>query len=120
MITLAILLGLAPPALARVASIRTTAPLADRSDQAVKAAFTEAVEAAVRGAVAMGLSHVALNEAVVLRDAVFVEILATDRPEEASPPPQQQPSPPRDEGTVDPTPEPALLSAGASAPASDR
>jgi hypothetical protein len=75
---LALVMAVGTPALARVAAIRTAAPIADSSDAAVEAAFVEAVEAAVRGAVAMGLSRVALRDAVVLQDAVLVEIVATD------------------------------------------
>jgi hypothetical protein len=75
---LALVMAVATPGLARVAAIRTAAPIADRSDAAVEAAFVEAVEAAVRGAVAMGLSRVALRDAAVVGDAVLVEIVATD------------------------------------------
>jgi hypothetical protein len=81
---LVIALGLVPilatSAAARVAAIRTTAPLADPSESAVETAFSEAIEAALRGALAMGLPRVAVNRALILRDVVLVEILATDAP----------------------------------------
>ncbi len=86
-VTALLTLGLAMPAFARVAAIRTAAPITDHSDQGVKAAFAEAVESAVRGAVAMGMSHVALNDARVLEDVVLVEILATDAPGSDAPTP---------------------------------
>jgi hypothetical protein len=71
-------LSIVSPALARVAAIQTSAPLADQSEASIKAAVKQAVEIAVRGAVAMGLPRVHLDDAVVLNDAVVIQILATD------------------------------------------
>jgi hypothetical protein len=72
-------LALAATAEARSADIQTTAPLADHSDGAIQAAVTQALRIAIRGAIAMGFSHVALRNAVVLEDAVAVQIVAADR-----------------------------------------
>jgi hypothetical protein len=85
---------LATPALARVASIETTAPLADQSEDSIKAALEQAVSTAVRGAVAMGFLWVHVRQAVVFTDLVSVQILASDR-ELGS----------EDEATGDPAPE---------------
>jgi hypothetical protein len=52
--------------------------IAEPSDVSVQAAFVEAVEAATRGALTMGLPRVALRQVFLLRDAVLVEIVATD------------------------------------------
>jgi hypothetical protein len=86
------------PALARVAAIETSAPLADHSDEAIKAAITQAVVTAVRGAVAMGLPWVQVRNATVLSELVTVQILATDvepEEEEAEPDPDHPPQPAR-------------------------
>lgn len=70
--------AVASPALARMAVIETTAPLQDHAEQSIQAAFKEAVESAVRGAVAMGLTWVEISRALVLQDLVIAQILATD------------------------------------------
>ena len=70
--------ALATPALARVASIETTAPLADQSEGSIKAALEQAVLTAVRGAVAMGFQWVHVRQAVVFTDLVSVRVLASD------------------------------------------
>ncbi len=70
--------SLRPEGTARLATIETTAPLPDRSDPSVRAALKEAVESAVRGAIAMDFSWVEVTEALVLQDRVTVRILATD------------------------------------------
>ena len=77
---LAVLLIVAPasPSAATVATIATTAPLEDHRDQSVNAAFRAALKAAVAGATAMGLPWVRISHALVLEDAVAVQILATD------------------------------------------
>jgi hypothetical protein len=71
-------LTLATPALARVAAIETTAPLADQSEDSIKAAIRQAVLTAVRGAVAMGLQWVQVRQARVFTDLVSVQIVASD------------------------------------------
>jgi anti-sigma regulatory factor (Ser/Thr protein kinase) len=68
----------ASPAAAKVAAIQTTAPLQDHAEQSVKTAILEAVQAAVTGAMAMGLPWVQINKALVLENAVAVQIVATD------------------------------------------
>jgi hypothetical protein len=95
--TLGLVVLVAPPGWARVATIETTAPLGDHSEASIKAAVTEAVQTALRGAVAMGLSRVHLNHALVLDDAVVIQLLAADADEEALPdesaPEADQPEP---------------------------
>jgi hypothetical protein len=86
--------ALVTPALARVASIETTAPLADQSEDSIKAALEQAVSIAVRGAVAMGFLWVHVRQAVVFTDLVSVQILASDRE-----------LPTEDEAPADPAPE---------------
>jgi hypothetical protein len=68
----------AAPSAAKMATIQTTAPLRDHGEQTVKRAIQDAVESAVTGAIAMGLPWVQLGRAIVLEDAVAVQILATD------------------------------------------
>ena len=73
-----------PAALAGGALIETTAPLADHSQESVKAAVIAAIDKAVRGAAAMGFAWLQLREAQVSGDQVAIQILATDeRPEDA-------------------------------------
>ncbi len=72
-------LVLVTPALARVAAIETTAPLADHSAEAIKAAIKQAVLTAVRGAAAMGFEWVQVRRAVVFTDLVSVQVLASDQ-----------------------------------------
>lgn len=73
------------PVLAAVASIETSAPLADHSPEAIEAAVTEAVVTAVRGALAMGLSWVSVRSATVHDELVTVEVVATDiEPDDAA------------------------------------
>jgi len=82
-ITFLLVLSLASPSLARVAAIQATAPLKDHSEQSVTTAVKEAVETAVRVAVAMGLPWVKVHRALLGEDAVSVEVLATEMdPEE--------------------------------------
>ncbi len=77
-ITFLLVLSLASPTLARVAAIQATASLKDHSEQSVTTAVKEAVERAVRVAVAMGLPWVKVHRALLREDAVSVEILATE------------------------------------------
>jgi hypothetical protein len=86
--------ALATPALARVASIETTAPLTDQSEDSIKSALEQAVLTAVRGAVAMGFVWVHIRQAVVFTDLVSVRILASDSELRSE-----------DEAMVDPAPE---------------
>ena len=64
------------PGAATVATIATTAPLEDHQEQSV--ALRAALKAAVAGAQAMGLAWIQISRALVLDDAVAVQILATD------------------------------------------
>jgi hypothetical protein len=75
---LAVVLATASPSAATVASIAMTAPLQDHEEQSVNAALQTALEAAVKGAMAMGLRWVRMSHALVLEDAVAVQIVATD------------------------------------------
>jgi hypothetical protein len=67
------------PAVAGGALIETTAPLADRSEESVKAAVIAAIDKAVRGASAMGFAWFQLRDAQVSEHEVAVQILATDK-----------------------------------------
>jgi hypothetical protein len=81
-LTLLLLVSVASPALARTTTIETSAPLEDQSEQSIRAALMEAVESAVREAVAQGYSWVRLTQAQVHEDEVTVRLLASDtRPE---------------------------------------
>jgi ABC-type iron transport system FetAB permease component len=62
--------------LAAMAAIETVAALEDESDEAVTTAVERAVQAAVRGAVAMGLPVVEVRAARVLPGMVTVQVLA--------------------------------------------
>ena len=75
---LLLVLGVASPGLARIAAIETTAPLSDHAEQSVRAALEDAVDTAVKGAVAMVLHWYKISKAVVLEDQVAVRIFATD------------------------------------------
>jgi hypothetical protein len=74
-----------PSAAAGAALIETTAPLADRSEESVKAAVKAAIDQAVRGAAAMGFEWFELRDAQVSGNEVAVQILATnDAPDDAA------------------------------------
>jgi hypothetical protein len=79
-LALGLLLAVVPaaPSAATVATIATTAPLEDHQEQSVNAALRAALKAAFTGAAAMGLPWVQISRALVLDDAVAVQILATD------------------------------------------
>jgi len=59
-----------------VALIETTVPLDDTSDAGISAAVNKALNSAVRGAMAMGLSWVQLQRAYVSGGYVGVQVLA--------------------------------------------
>ena len=69
-------LMVAAPAGAAIVSIETSAPVADSSDESIKAALREAVEASVESAMAMGIGGVWLDRAVLMEDRVVVRLLA--------------------------------------------
>ena len=75
---LTLVLLVASPSLARVATIETTASLTDHSPASIHAAFDEAVRTAARGAVAMGLPHLQVRRALVMDDAVIIQLFAAD------------------------------------------
>jgi hypothetical protein len=58
--------------------IETAAPLKDHAEPSIQAAFKEALQTAMRGAVAMGLPWVKVSRTLVLEDMVTVQLLATD------------------------------------------
>jgi hypothetical protein len=68
----------AGPSSATVVRIETAATFADASEESVNVALHEAVESSIKGAAAMGLSTVWLDQAFVLDDRVVVRIFATD------------------------------------------
>ena len=97
-LTLLLVLSVASPVLARVATIETTAPLRDHGEQSITTALKDALEIAVKGALAMGLSWVRVSNAVVLENVVAVQIIATDTEpgqaqEEEGAPPGNRPGP---------------------------
>jgi len=71
-------LVVAAPAGATMVRIETAATLSDQSDTSLDAALKQAVEKSIRGAAAMGLSFVWLDQAFVFRGRVVVRMLATD------------------------------------------
>ncbi len=82
-VALLLVLAVASPALATVATIETTVPLPGHSEQAIRTAVTQAVRTAARGAAAMGLPWIQLRQALVFEDMVAVQVIATDtKPEE--------------------------------------
>jgi len=86
--------ALATRARAGVASIETTTPLTDQSEDSIKTALEQAVRTAVQGAVAMGFQWVHVRQAVIFTDMVSVRILASDSEPESE-----------DEAAADPAPE---------------
>jgi hypothetical protein len=84
LIPLAFLLVLATstPGLARVVKIETTAPLTDRSDASIELALKSAVDVCVRGATAMGLAWIRLQQAALAGDHLVVRMVASDEDQE--------------------------------------
>ncbi len=64
------------PAQAQGAAIETTAPLADKSEASINAALDSALESAVRGAAAMGLTRVEILSVYVGDSFVAVQVIA--------------------------------------------
>ncbi len=96
-ISLLLVLAMSSPGWARVVKMETAAPLTDQSDASVDRALKGAVATCVRGALAMGLSSIWLNRAVLAGDHVIVQMIATDDDEEdedeAAAPAPEPPSP---------------------------
>src|SRR5262249_22220255 len=65
------------PGWARVVRMKTVVNLTDRSDPAVKA-LRKAFDTSLRGAVAMGFSHIRVDAIQVLQDTVVLATVATD------------------------------------------
>lgn len=83
---LMVLLGVTLPAAAATVIIETAAPLADRSEESVKLALREAVEASIQSAMAMGIVGVRLESAVLHESRVVVRLRAFigEQPEETA------------------------------------
>lgn len=96
-LALLLVLSVASPGLARMAMIETTVALQNHSEESVKTAMTAAVEAAARGAIAMGLPWIHLRRAFVLDDGVLIQIFASDTKREGG-----EEEPERDEKPVRP------------------
>jgi len=100
-LTFVLLFAVGSPAAATVATIETAAPLSDHSDQAVKATIVQVVQNVAKGALAMGLSWVQVDQVLVLADSVSVRMVATD----TKPGQEAEPEGGRDEGLPQPEPE---------------
>ncbi len=68
----------ASPVAARVVRIETAVTLADRSEASVEQALRQALDTSVRGALAMGLVRMWVDDARVLSNAVVLAMVATD------------------------------------------
>jgi len=68
-----LVLALATPSLAVIVTIEAAAPLPDLSQSSLEQVIDEAVGAAVRGAVAMGLRWIQLHQILVLKEGRVVE-----------------------------------------------
>ena len=86
-LALALLLmsAIAPPAWARIVAIEAAVPLAD-SEEALRSAVKKAIENAVRGAAALGLGSLRVNDAKVSSNALMLRLIATDdNPDDTDP-----------------------------------
>ena len=70
--------ALLTPAWARTVRIETTVPLVDHSAATLNLAMQQAVETAVQGATAMGLSWIWVDGGQVLSESLVVRMVATD------------------------------------------
>jgi hypothetical protein len=61
-----------------VVTIETTSPLKDHAEESIRVSIEAAVRDAVTSAIAIGLPWIRMGRALVLEDAVMVQILATD------------------------------------------
>ena len=73
--SLMVILGAAPVSAATVI-IETAAPLEDRSEESVKIALRQAVEASIQSAMSMGIAGVRLESAVLQENRVVVRLKA--------------------------------------------
>jgi hypothetical protein len=76
--TLLLVLSVASPSWARVATIETAVPLQDHSEQSLKAALAEGVQTLAKGALAMGLSWLQVRQVLVQEDTLRIQVVATD------------------------------------------
>jgi hypothetical protein len=81
-VTLLLVLATSTPGWARMVKIETVVPLTDRSDASVDLALRSAVDICVRGAAAMGLAWVRLQQAALAGDRLVVRMLASDEDQE--------------------------------------
>jgi hypothetical protein len=81
-ITLLLVLAISTPGWARTVKIETTVPLTDRSDASVGLALKGAVDICVRGATAMGLAWIRLQQAALAGDQLVVRMVASDEDQE--------------------------------------
>jgi hypothetical protein len=84
------------PAPTDMATIEATAPLAEPSEAAVKAAITHAVQKAARGALAMGFTWLQVQNAYVRPGYVAVHVVAMTRApdDDSGAPPNLERDPP--------------------------
>ena len=73
----------ATPAQAQAAAIEATAPLSDKSEAGINAALDSALESAVRGATAMGLTRVEILSVYVGDTFVAVQVIAAAQPSDS-------------------------------------
>jgi len=78
-----LIIATAVPSEAKVVAIHAIAPLRGHGERSIQSAMQEAVQSALRDALAMGFPWVRLTRALVMEDAVAVQILATDIDPEA-------------------------------------
>ncbi len=71
-------IAIASPVSARVVRMETTVALADHTGPSVDRALRQALDTAVRGAIAMGFSSMWVHDARVLAAAVILQLVATD------------------------------------------
>lgn len=81
-ITLLLVLAISTPGWARMVKIETAAPLTDRSDASVELALKGAVDICVRGAGAMGLAWIRLQQVILAGDHLVVSMVASDEDQE--------------------------------------
>jgi len=81
--SLGLLLLISSPAWARVMNLENAAPVDDHSNESVARALQGALDGCVRQAAAMGLPWIRLEDAVLERDRVVVQVVATDEVDEA-------------------------------------
>ena len=72
----------ASPAWARFVRMQTVVTLTDHSDPGVKQALMDAFDTSMRGAVAMGFSHIRVDGIQVLTNVVVLATIASDEDDE--------------------------------------